>query len=400
MPIAADFAPERKAADAVPLDGIAIEGDLDVAVVSDPKDIDAIAAEWRALEALSDPSAMFQSVAQVRIWARHFVSAGSRTKLHIAVVRRGGQPVLILPLVIGGLPGLRIAEPAGAPIAQYSDLLVDPAVASRAAFEAALASVAAAGADAIVLRRVRKNAAVLRLAAPFLRPPIGARTAPYADLAPFATSEAYLRSLSKRMRQSLRNRGHHLDKAGEHAFELLPAGPEARAAVAAAIDLKRKWLVQRGNLSTAFVDSATRDCLLDLAASPETGAIVTRLMVGGEPAAVRFGFEHRGTHFAYLSAYDPRFGDVSPGKLLMQFVVSGFKTRGFDRLDMLPPGGRHKSDWCKEEMEVADYTLPLTRAGRLYAELYQERLRPTLKRAWDATPAPLRSLAAALFLRV
>jgi hypothetical protein len=53
---------------------------------------------------------------------------------------------------------------------------------------------------------------------------------------------------------------------------------------------------------------------------------------------------------------------------------------------MLPPGGRHKSDWCRSEVQVADYTLPLTRAGRLYAELYQERVRPALQWSWHHLP--------------
>jgi CelD/BcsL family acetyltransferase involved in cellulose biosynthesis len=86
--------------------------------------------------------------------------------------------------------------------------------------------------------------------------------------------------------------------------------------------------------------------------------------------------------------------------MLMHAYLSRFKERGLDRIDMLPPSGRHKTDWCTERTGVADYTLPLTRAGRIYAKLYQERLRPALRRTWSHLPVGVRSLAAALLIGI
>jgi CelD/BcsL family acetyltransferase involved in cellulose biosynthesis len=374
--------------------------DLEVQVVDHPSALALVAAEWRTLEALSPASAVFQSFAHIELWARHFIDASHGNALHVAVVRQEGRPLLILPCAVSGSSMLRIARIAGDPVAQFSDILIDPARASRAAFDAALLSLKDIGVDALLARRVRDDSHFLRLAAPRLRPATARTVAPYADLSAFADFAAYRRSLSKGMRQSLRNRRHHLEKLGDFRFEIWAGGVEARAAVADAVDLKRKWLVQRGNLSSAFVDPATKACLLDLAESTESGAVVARLVIGGEAAAIRFGFEHCGTHFAYMSAYDARFAGVSPGKLLMEHVVSGFHERRLSRLDMLPPAGRHKSEWCRLETGAADYTLPLSRAGRAYAEIYQERLRPALKRGFELMPAPLRSLATALLIRL
>jgi CelD/BcsL family acetyltransferase involved in cellulose biosynthesis len=84
----------------------------------------------------------------------------------------------------------------------------------------------------------------------------------------------------------------------------------------------------------------------------------------------------------------------------MNFVLTGFKERALSRLDMLPPDGRHKKEWCPLEMPVADYSLPLTAAGRAYAQLYQERMRPGLKWTWEHMPASLRSLIALLIVRL
>jgi CelD/BcsL family acetyltransferase involved in cellulose biosynthesis len=201
--------------------------------------------------------------------------------------------------------------------------------------------------------------------------------------------------------QGLRNRHNHLSKAGDAKFELLHGGEEARKTVADAIDLKRQWLVQRGAISSAFVDASSRDCLLALAADRTgTGAMVARLTVNGEPAAIRFGFEYKGTHFSYMSAYDQAFSHLSPGKLLMEYCIEGCWERGVTRLDMLPPDGRHKTDWCDDRMPVADYTLPLTWRGRAYAELYQERVRPALRRGFQHLPTGVRSLLATLFISI
>jgi len=373
-----------------------------VDVATSAADIGLLARDWLALEQLSGPNTIFQSHAQIRTWARHFLGdARTKNRLHVAVVRERGRAVLILPLVASGRAPLRIARMAGDPISQYSDLLLDPGANGRAAFEAALASVAKARIDVVILRRVRADSELNRLAADHLRLTNGENTAPYADLSAYPTTEAFLQSLSKKVRQGLRNRRNHLGKVGDVSFELLSGGPAARPALADAINLKRRWLVQRGALSAAFLDPSTRNCLLDLA-EDETGAgaVVLRLLVKGEPAAIGFGFEHMGAHFNYLSAYDESFAQLSPGKMLIDFYVSQAKPRGMSRLDMLPPTGRHKTEWCHHETPVADYTLPLTRAGRLYAAAYHERLRPALQRTWHRLPEGIRSKAATWFINI
>jgi CelD/BcsL family acetyltransferase involved in cellulose biosynthesis len=371
-----------------------------VETVSTLESLDALRPEWLALEAVSPAAAVFQSFPIVRLWAKHFLGQKRGANLNVAVVREAGRAVLIFPTAISGPSALRVARIAGDPIAQYSELLLDPSRATPAAFAAALASLKIAGADAVVLRRLREDSALYRLASARLRPAMAQTVAPCADLSAFAGFEAFRGNLSKKVRHGLRNRRNHLERAGEHRFDILRGGAEARAAIAEAIDLKRKWLVQRGNLSSAFVDPATKACLLDLAESETSGAVVARLVINGEAAAIRFGIEHCGAHFTYMSAYDARFSDVSPGKLLMEHTIASLFERGMRTLDMLPPEGQHKRDWCNAEVGVADYTLPLTRSGRAYAEIYQELLRPGLKRAFELMPAPLRSLAAALFVGI
>ena len=125
-----------------------------------------------------------------------------------------------------------------------------------------------------------------------------------------------------------------------------------------------------------------------------------RLLVDGQPAAIRFGFQYRGRYFAYLSAYDPAFAQYAPGKLLMDFCLRSMRERGVTRVDMLPPAGEHKEAWCDTAVSVADYAIPLTAKGRLYSLLVQEKLRPALDWTWHHLPSPLRALVARHLLKI
>ena len=286
----------------------------------------------------------------MRIWAEHFAASDTgRQQLCVVVVRKAGRAVLVMPLAVSPHPGLALARMAGDPIAQSPRRsLTNSSDDIEAAFNAALSELTAAGIDAIVLRRVRAEfARSAQLAGPLLRQAAAASAAPYADLAPYADYDDFLKSLSKNMRKGLRNRRMHLAKAGDVSLRYSVGEQPPRRALQAPWILKRRWLVHRGAVSSAFLDHSTRDCLLDLAEDRSgSGATVLRLLVNGEPAAIRFGFEYNGTHFAYLSAYDQRFGNLSPGRLLMDFCISGARERGLTTIDMLPPPGRHKTEWC------------------------------------------------------
>ncbi len=199
-----------------------------------------------ASKRLSHAEAVFQSFAHIRFWARHFMR---RKKAAPGFTSRScathGRAVLILPAC--GLAARRLlGSPriAGDPIAQYAEVLVDPARASRGAFEAALASLRAAGVDAIVLRRRPRR---LRISSASPRRIFGrqcrARVAPYRRSFRLrrlpGLSEEPLQEDAPEPAQPPPSSG-----AGRpFSFETLSGGAEARAAVADAIDLKRKWLV-------------------------------------------------------------------------------------------------------------------------------------------------------------
>ena len=369
-----------------------------VSIGTTPEAVAALAPEWHALELLSGDKSIFQSHAQITAWAEHYPSGRSALELRVIVVRENGRAVLILPLAYGRSALVRVAGLAGDPIGQYSDVLADGIADGAGAFAVALDAAREAGIDLISLRRVRDDSTLLEIGASRLSAVGGRSAAPTGDLTPFADYPAYLKSRSKNMRKGLRNRHHHLEKAGDVAFHLFEGGPEAREALADAFNLKREWLIQRGAVSTAFLDARMVSCLLDMAGRP--GAIAMLLTVDGSPAAIRFGFEYGNTYFAYLSAYEPDHAILAPGKMLMDFYLSKFRERGISRVDMLPPRDRHKTDWCDTEVGVEDYVIALSPRGRLYGDVYQKRVRPYLSRSWKRLPDTVRSCLTAILIHV
>jgi CelD/BcsL family acetyltransferase involved in cellulose biosynthesis len=372
-------------------------GRLSVRSVESVDALKGIETEWRSLEAISPASAVFQTYAHCAIWAKHFMDgAAKRRRLCITVVSDGGRPVMIVPLMLSKIAGLTVARIVGAPIAQYNEILADPQADLEACFSAVIQQLKLKAVDVIMLERVREDSLLRWAAAGRTQAINNARVAPFVDFATSPGHEKYLKTRSKNLTKSLRNRRNQIDKVGRVEFDTMPSGAEARATLSIALDLKREWLAERGTMSNAFADPATNSCLLDLAEhAPD--AVVMRMMVDDELAAIRLGFVHGGTFFSYLSSYSPRFAQYSPGKLHMDYSIRKVREMGLKYMDMLPPAGEHKDIWCDTSAGVSDYAVALNWRGATYAFLYK-RLRPFAKAVWLRLPGFLRTALVVNFL--
>ncbi|SEQ35146.1 Acetyltransferase involved in cellulose biosynthesis, CelD/BcsL family [Faunimonas pinastri] len=370
---------------------------FDVAVATSAAELKALRPEWLALEEKAVAPLPFQSFGQISTWLRHQPES---LRLRVVVVRENGRAALILPLALRSRIGLAVARMAGEPVAQYADVLLDPEIASEDTFRAALGAARAGGLDAIEFTRVRADSHLARFAA-LLGTPEHLRVAPYADVGAFGSYDGFLQTLSKNTRKSLRNRRNNLDRQEGVAFAIIEGGAEARAALAACMALKREWLQSRGAISSAFRDPLTSEILLDLAEDHRnSGSVVLTMHVAGRLTAIYLGFEYRGTFFTYMSAYDPDFSDLSPGRMLLDHYLATFPERNMRRLDLLPPDDGYKREWCSAAEEVADYTLALSPAGRLYRDVYRNRVRPVMRQTWARLPESVRGRIVARLLKV
>ena len=99
-------------------------------LVSGADAFETLEPEWDALFASSGrPTQVFQTFAWNWHWCRHYLpkaSPGSRSRLAVVTGRLSGRLVLVLPLVLERVFGLRRLAWMGDPVSQYGDALVAP----------------------------------------------------------------------------------------------------------------------------------------------------------------------------------------------------------------------------------------------------------------------------------
>lgn len=360
-----------------------------------------LAAEWNGPASRQDGALLFQLPQILSIWSRHFLD--SRSTLATIVVRDRQRVVLIWPVFIEKRLPLRIVSGAGSPIGQYDDLMIDRDTDAKAAFAAALAALKdALKPDVIMFERVRADAA-LRRALPEEFQKSNQEAAPFVDL-----SNGLAAALASRkcgVAKTQRKRVKRFAKEGSVEMTLAAAPETAAVWLEEALALKREWLRSSGRVSRAFMMAETGDCLVELArtlCSPASSPrmIVSRLSLNSATAAIEVGFLHGETFHLYLRAFSPSVAHLGPGNILTERMLEWCAAQGVKRYDMLAPGSRNKSEWQNGETEVADFTLPLTPRGQLYAATIPSKVMPALRDAFYALPERVRATIAGAALRL
>lgn len=383
-----------------------VDAEVQHHVLRDRSAMDAVAAEWRALDArAADPLAYFQSFDWCRPWIEVFAGARCRPEIH--TLRQGGALVAVWPLMLSGSAVKRL-EPLGWPHSQYANLLIDPAFDGQKAKHLLLAGLARTKHDVAVLESVPAGSA---LAALFVdTPPLSdhGNSAAMLDLSTFASPDSYAATLSKTQRRNRNRRRNALSRHGALSFCVLFPGEDGFAqAVATCFEFKQTWLRETGRRSTGFAFAGFDRFLASLPGRRDdlSGACLSVLKAGDRVIAGELGFLHHGHYHAYLGAFDWDLRDASPGKVQMDMTVCWLIEQGATTYDLLGHPADYKESWSNRTLGLAAYALPVTLAGRAYAGLWTARLRPSLKQVYERLPHRLRRLARfgqsfALFLMI
>jgi CelD/BcsL family acetyltransferase involved in cellulose biosynthesis len=356
---------------------------------------DALETEWCALfERAGRPEQVFQSFGWLWHWCNHFLDPHTRNQsLAVVTGRRNGTLVLACPFIVTRARGLATLTFMGDPVRQYGDVVIEdgPDAASdlRAAFDYLLRE---ANADLVHLRKVRADAAI----APLMRE-LGAavsdvQQAPYVafngatDYAVF--EQRYAKSARKNRKRQLRR----LHELGDLAFARPSPGQEAREAAAAALKLKRNWLRERGLVSAAVTDVRTQDFFRDCVSGdgPSTGVNIAVIKSNGDVAAAEISVHCKGHVAVHLIAYDARFEKTGAGALLMEDSVRRACHTGKSVVDLLAPGADYKFEWADRAIDVTDWVLGRSAAGRLFGSVYVCRIRPAAKALMERLPPVVR----------
>jgi CelD/BcsL family acetyltransferase involved in cellulose biosynthesis len=351
-------------------------------VFSGAQALDAVEADWRALEREGALSTPFQSFAVAeRAIAAHLAHGHEP---HIIVVREHGEVRAILPLVLTTMAGNRVLRFFGDPLIQYGDALL-----SRAGTEAHLAQALLAagklGADAALLRKVRSDAkisALLSRRAHVSR----VEEAPYVDL----RRET---SLPPRDMRELRRYRRRLSEQGDVKLHIT-RGETALHCVQTALELKRNWLSTKGFTSSVIGDTAWETALVSLVTGHANLLACARLEVGGKLAAIEIAVTHGKRWHAFLGAISNEFAKSGPGQVQMSDTIAYAREQGFSAYDLLAPADPFKRVIATGAIAVCDYALPLSLQGQVAARAF--RFVPQAKSLLGKLPAPLRSAAKSL----
>lgn len=323
--------------------------------------VDALAAEWAALERATPEATGFQSL----VWCRTWLSlSGARLSPRIVCVREGEQLVLLAPLQIERRFGVAVARWIGEPMTQYGDALALPGEGRRRWRALAEQEMARwRDVDLVALTRLRADG-VIADGRSFGE----ALAAPYVDL----------RQWKPRRHKSVERRARRLEAQGPIAL-VEPDAPASRESFARrAIALKRAWLRDKGAYSAGLSHPVSEQFLAALA---RDGFLrINALSVGGEIAALDLGFVAGDVYRSLLGCFAPRFAAGAPGQALTSRLIARCAAQGLSRYDMLLPADSYKLAWATGETRMEARFLATTLRGHI-AAFALARLRPLAKRA-------------------
>ena len=365
---------------------------LNVAAFFHPTQVHALFPEWRQLERRTSAPVFFQSAA----WVAHVIDVYTRNpdlgplETVVLTARLGDRLVAVWPLRRQRVVGVRVLHDLSDPFSQYSELLIDPQADRAAVLGGLVAHVKGLGDDGIVLRKVRDDSPLAALVRNGAVRQASQEAAPFVDLGPFPTFEAFHKTVKPKTRKNIRNALNRLERIGPVEHELLSDKRAIAAALKESFEVRREWLGAQGLSSSAFSDPAFARLVAGLAEDSEIRIKVMRLTVGGKTAAIQWGFIAGDRYYAYIAARNPAFDTQSPGKLHLEYVIRCCREAGLRFVDLLAPAVPYKLTWATGTMPIADIVLPLTRRGRLLLGVWQQGLRPAALNLYRRLPLRIR----------
>lgn len=314
----------------------------EVGEVATAEGLERLRPEWAALWARCPEATPFQSPEWVLAWWHQFGGA----EPWALTLRRAGRLVGLLPLFVWRDPqGVRKALVIGTGLSDYLDALVEPGADGGA--EQLLARVASESHrwDVCEFHQLRGSSPLLAAL-----PSTGCRDEVVAgDPCPVLRLPDRVDDLNGRVPAGL------LSKLGYYRRRAAAAGPvrvdgadernfdelfDALLRLHAA-----RWSAagQPGVLADAAVRRFHREAACGLL---RAGVLrLYGLRIGGEVAAALYGFQAHGRAYYYVGGFDPAFGPLSPGTLVVGHAIEEAVREGCREFDFLRGREEYKYRW-------------------------------------------------------
>jgi CelD/BcsL family acetyltransferase involved in cellulose biosynthesis len=354
----------------------------------------AIADHWRGLERRSTaPFVWFQTFDWCQNWV--LSHAGPRCRPLVFLLWDSGRLAGVWPLMrVQTAIGVTVLRNLGDPHTQYAGMLTESGGLTAAQAQALrTAFMATEGTDTALIGLLPEASplnAVLprRTAMAELR-----NEAAYLDLAAFGNAEAFLASRSKGQRRSRRRAMSHLSDRGPVELKVLrPGDPDFAPLLHRCIKFKNVWLTQTGRISAGLEYTEHAQFLAGLPRAPvgPDGPYLFAMMAGHSPVAIEIGFLRQGHYYSYIGGFDWSLRNLSPGKMQMEMTVCWLIANGVRSYDLLANPSGYKQDWSNRTLALVGHVVDFTPRGAAYSALWLRRLRPAIKRMFEAIPSDVR----------
>jgi len=325
---------------------------VSVDCVEDAWGFTSLRPRWNELLRASDSDNPFLTWEWLHTWWAHLRGSSD---LRLIVVRSGDELIAIAPLrlVNGPLSFLSRLEFLGTGDAgsDYLDLIVRRGRETEGV--QAIAGYIKSHGLAVRFNHLPPSSLAAQLAAQLADD--GWTVATAADgtcpVIPLAghSFDSYLATLGSSHRANVRRRVKALGQQFELRFDLVTAGAERRAMLAAMTAFHDRRYEDRGGSSAfsaasvrAFQEEVTRRAL-------DRGWLrMYVLRLNGETAAVMYGFNYGGRFYFYQHGFDDRYKAHSVGLVLMALSVRAAIDEGAREFDMLWGVEPYKFLWARE----------------------------------------------------
>jgi CelD/BcsL family acetyltransferase involved in cellulose biosynthesis len=217
-----------------------------------------------------------------------------------------------------------------------------------------------------------------------------AAACPYCDLP--ASYDEYVAGLKKRLRKKIRQTRRWIaDQPDTRRAALTDTESDSLAALASLIRIHQARWEGKG-YPGAFADPrVVRFHERVVRAAHAAGCLRMYVLTDGDATiAVSYDFHVGSTVQAYLSSFDERWADASPGVLLRSYVIEHSISEGANRFDFLEGEEDYKAAWCpsrRQNLRLSVFNRTL--AGRVaHAKLVAGET--TVRVARRALPQSLR----------
>jgi hypothetical protein len=370
-------------------------------VVTDEAGFDGLRDGWHDLLLRSADPNVFLTWDWLRIWWRHFGENRDGRRLHIVTVHSSGPDspdspddppgrrlVAVAPLFrdkvgprqLGTVALRQISFDAG----DYGGLLIDRRYPE--AISCILRHLAGQLTDGprprpqtVTLSRLASDSALLsaiRNDGLVEQAGLEADPADLGDACPYAdVREGY--NLNRHLKKhKVRQRMRRLGEKYAVSFDRF-SGDTLDEGLDVLLDLhRRRWEGSEDEFQGLLADGGQEAFLLDaVRALDGRGCLQLRSLKADErPVAVELDFEMAGRVYMFKGAFDPEFGEFSPGQLLHFHVFEEGIARGVEEFDFLRGDHPYKRRWANADRHLV--TVTLSRPGRA-GRLARERVRVT-----------------------